>query len=127
MNLSQYQYIHNYNIYPEYINYITNDLNIHTIPNKNHIYDPDSHFYYTQLFLTKQLPPNLSYNPFKHAWKDFSTFDNYEYDTSTPIINDDTNYTNDSIEDEFHDSDNESIYESSEEEFNDDDDLWTTI
>ena len=130
---SKYSYITNYNHYPEKTSYTLinkNKIQTITIKNKyNTSFHPDNHLYYSQLFLTKQLYPNLSYNPFKHQWKDYSTFDNYEYD-NTPIqdiislnqsIDDD--YITDDEDNQYSDNDDFSSYSTSDSE----DDTWLTM
>jgi len=132
MQTSQYSYITNYNIYPEYIEYVNIDNNNISIQKHTNIntqpFDIATHLHYTHTYLAKELSPDLSYNTFKHAWKDSFTFYNYQYEYDTPIIIntsiDDTSHTtnnNDDIEIE----DNESLYYSSSSD--EDESEWSTI
>jgi len=130
MHTSQYSYITNYKISPEYIEYVhidNNNIYIQKTPYTNTPYDIESQLHYTNLFLTNQLSPNLSYNPFKDAWKDNFTFYNYNFEipiNQTEYLYDNESYTitNDTNELEY---DNEITHYSSSSES--DDEEWNTI
>ena len=79
MNIPQYSYITQFNIFNHSIKYTQINTNTNTNKITTHIAPYNSKntdlFHYTHNFIHYNTNTNESYNVFKHSWKDNCTFD----------------------------------------------------